>query len=502
MRWHQSLIFRGALVAMTVYVIGFMASTISILNGLSSFAQIAQNDEIEAALSSNLSHIKEIQALRQTLYSEELRNSRADWSEKNPGQVIDKDLIQNWVGASSLAKLSNFAEIKIAPYNPSSFTDAKNPETTKLVYWINTDNLKIDDWVVTIPRGELFESYKIAEGIHHAYLLIGATLHSQIIPRTLKFHGIGLGAVLFMALVGFGVMSRRVQRQVAKLVDGFTTWSEKDSTYRFQSGWSGELKIITSQFNIMADEVEANRRKNLYLEKIASWQVIARKLAHEVKNPLTPIQMMVSQLKRKYQGTDLEYSKLLDDAQTIIGEEISGLRRMVDSFSSFARLPQPMLQPTDLNELCRQVVELQKVAFPAHVIVFQPSHNAGAPESKVMADDQLVRQVLLNLIKNAAEAGEENLNKESSNVSKITVSCEILSKVATVQVQDDGPGIPPDMVGKIFEAYVTTKHTGPSPGMGLGLAICQKIMLDHDGDLSVTSQPGKTIFSMKFPVRR
>lgn len=490
MRWHQSLIFRGALLAVTVYLIGFAASTLSILNGLNSFAEIAQNDEIEKALAGNVSNIKEIYSLRQALYGEQIRTTRASWRASHPNQSVTPDTVRQWLDSTDLSRLEAGTPFTVTPFDPAAHPDLAGGDAAKDVHWINRDTLKIEHWVVAVPRGELFDSYKTAEGLHHAYLLIGATLHSQIIPRTLKFHGIGLGVVLVLALIGFGAMSRRVQRQVGRLLQGFTTWSEQDNSFRFGPGWSGELKLITSQFNVMADEVEANRRKNLYLEKIASWQVIARKLAHEVKNPLTPIQMMVSQLKRKYSGGDPDYTKLLDDAQSIISEEITGLRRMVDSFSSFARLPQPMLQPTNLNEVCRQVVELQKVAFPGHTIIFRASHNAGSPDAMVPADDQLVRQVLLNLIKNAAEAAGDH--------GEIVVSCEVLSKTAMVQVQDNGPGIPPEMLGKIFEAYVTTKHTGPSPGMGLGLAICQKIMLDHDGDLTVTSNPGKTIFTMKF----
>ena len=184
--------------------------------------------------------------------------------------------------------------------------------------------------------------------------------------------------VSFILLVSLFVLyAQRFKAKISEVIAGFALWSEQDAKFRFDELYRGELQMITAQFNAMAEEVEANRQRSLYLEKIASWQIIARKLAHEIKNPLTPIQMMVSQLKRRYKGGDADFGKLLEEAQHIITEEVAGLRRMVDNFSNFARLPQPEPRPTDLVTVCRHVVELQKNAFPQHTVAF-----TGRPESK------------------------------------------------------------------------------------------------------------------------
>ena len=242
----------------------------------------------------------------------------------------------------------------------------------------------------------------------------------------------------------------------------------------------------------MARDVETSRQKALYLEKVASWQVIARKLAHEIKNPLTPIQMMVSQVVRSYKGEDEKYQKVLLQAQEIITEEVTGLRHLVDHFSDFARLPSPQKETKDLVPLINRLVELQKVAFEGHVI----SYKGPQRPCMVSVDEKLIRQVLQNLIKNAAEAGQRPDQEDSPAIS---VDLYESHSNYIIEVEDNGPGIPDDMKKRIFEAYFTTKHTGPSPGMGLGLAICQKIIIDHGGDIEVESEPGKTVFYIKLP---
>jgi signal transduction histidine kinase len=161
---------------------------------------------------------------------------------------------------------------------------------------------------------------------------------------------------------------------------------------------------------------------------------------------------------------------------------------MVDNFSNFARLPQPEPKPADLVGLCRRAAELEQARFAQHKITFATS----LAEATAVVDEDLLRQVLINLVKNAGEAcGDASCH--------ITVSLSRASSDWVIDVKDDGPGIPPEVQGRIFEAYFTTKHTGPSPGMGLGLAVCQKIVMDHGGKMDVRSRPGETVFSIRLP---
>jgi nitrogen fixation/metabolism regulation signal transduction histidine kinase len=237
----------------------------------------------------------------------------------------------------------------------------------------------------------------------------------------------------------------------------------------------------------MADEVERNKSIRMSLEKIASWQTIARKMAHEIKNPLTPIGLMVARLQKQYRGDDENYRKLLHDAHTIVGDEIRSLGRMVDNFSKFAQLPQANLMPADMVETAKQAWKLECERYAS--ILFQPS----VEQLTVEHDRAQIIQVLHNLIKNAAQA---------SAATTITISIRKADAECVVEVIDNGPGIPQDIQTKIFDAYFTTKNTGPDPGMGLGLAICQKVAIEHKGKLIFESKLGHTVFRLILPLKQ
>lgn len=146
------------------------------------------------------------------------------------------------------------------------------------------------------------------------------------------------------------------------------------------------------------------------------------------------------------------------------------------------------MKPTDLADLIQKVTDLQSPAFPQHMLTTKLS----IPEAVAKIDPDLIKQVLINIIKNAAEASGEN-------PCKIEIDIKEKDTNYLVEVHDNGPGIPAEMIDKVFEAYFTTKHTGPTPGMGLGLAVCQKILLDHFGELKVESKPGDTVFTLVIP---
>ena len=246
--------------------------------------------------------------------------------------------------------------------------------------------------------------------------------------------------------------------------------------------------MISLQFNKMADIVESNRKRTLYLEKMSSWQIIARKLAHEIKNPLTPIQMMISQVVRRYPNKDDDFGKLLYKCHAIIIEEVNRLRHMVDNFSKFAQLPSPTFEPFDLVTICQQALDLEKAAFDHHDFKF--SHKVD--HAIALIDKHLLKQTLINLLKNAAESC-------GASKSLITIDLMVDNHFYQIKVTDNGPGIPEELQNRIFEAYFTTKDTGPSPGMGLGLAVCQKIIIDHGGEMQVRSKPGETCFTIILP---
>lgn len=461
-----------------ILFLGYASSAFFAFESIDGVAKLAHDEDIERSLAAHLESIKRIHALEQELLLERLSPLL-----RGNTETLSEESLRSRLKQAQVPEFGDPAAFKIVR--------APGDKISEEIAWIDRDHLKVGAFVVEFPKGSTYDSFKAAEDVRQRYQLVGAKLNEDIRPTLIKATTTIL-IVCFLLLASlFLLYAQRFKARVGEVLSGFVEWSEKDSGFRFGSDYPGELRLITGQFNAMAEEVEANRQKSLYLEKIASWQIIARKLAHEIKNPLTPIQMMVSQLKRRYKGDDEQFGKLLEEAQQIITEEVSGLRRMVDNFSNFARLPEPNPKAADLRHLCHHVVELQKAAYERHDIAFVSELE----DATAVFDEDLLRQVLINLIKNAAEASADRS-------AKILVTLNVMDSDLAISVTDDGPGIPQDLQKRIFEAYFTTKHHGPNPGMGLGLAVCQKIVMDHAGQMQVSSRPGETMFTIRLPRRK
>jgi two-component system nitrogen regulation sensor histidine kinase NtrY len=215
-------------------------------------------------------------------------------------------------------------------------------------------------------------------------------------------------------------------------------------------------------------------------EKTAAWSDVARRLAHEIKNPLTPIQLSAERLERRFlkQITPEEGEVFSQCTRTII-RQVEDLQRLVDEFSSFARMPTPKKIKEDFTQLCRDMLALQQSAHPKIKYVFE------APDAPLLwfYDGGMMRQALINLLKNAAEAIEEK-KKLSDFSGKITLTCTQETNSLTLTLDDNGNGLTQGDPEKLLEPYVTTK----TKGTGLGLAIVKKIVEEHDGILKIEAR--------------
>lgn len=208
-------------------------------------------------------------------------------------------------------------------------------------------------------------------------------------------------------------------------------------------------------------------------QRSAAWGEVARRLAHEIKNPLTPIQLSAERLQLKLAGK-LEPGEraMLERATSTIVNQVEALKNMVNDFRDYARLPPPKLAPLDLNALVREVLSLYESSRVA--IEF----SAGAQLPQVAGDDAQLRQVLHNLLRNSEDA----IEKQDAPRVEITTAHE--SGMALLTLRDNGPGFAPDVLARAFEPYVTTK----ARGTGLGLAIVRKIVEEHHGDIQLSNR--------------
>jgi nitrogen fixation/metabolism regulation signal transduction histidine kinase len=218
----------------------------------------------------------------------------------------------------------------------------------------------------------------------------------------------------------------------------------------------------------------------LHAQRAAAWGEVARRLAHEIKNPLTPIQLAAERLRRRLQGRlEGEDAEILDRATHTIVQQVEALKGMVNAFSEYARAPELKFSRVDLNELVGEVVELYRSQASSASIAVQV--DAGL--TPVLADRSRMRQVLNNLIANALEAVDGISGAQVDVATQMTSGPE--GKSAVIMVTDNGHGFQQDMLARVFDPYVTSKPKGT----GLGLAIVKKIVEEHGGGIEANNRP-------------
>ncbi len=314
-----------------------------------------------------------------------------------------------------------------------------------------------------------------------------------------------------LAAVGVGVLlARGVSRRIAELARATNRVGAGDLSVRVSEEGSDEIADFSRAFNRMLAEVESSRARIEYLQRIGAWQEMARRLAHEIKNPLTPIQLAAQEIERRYSGDNPEFSRLLSDTREIVEDEVATLRRLVSEFSGFARMPRAELARGDLSELLRRRGNRIRLgtddpeASPGESLTSLGSEvnfELDVPQGEALAqvDPQLLGRVLTNLIRNASQALAGDPIEGSPGVPRGRIALRLHrdGDYWVVDVDDDGPGIEPAMRQTAFDPYVTSK----SEGTGLGLAIVKKIIVEHGGSIEALESPwGGARIRIRLPV--
>ena len=212
-------------------------------------------------------------------------------------------------------------------------------------------------------------------------------------------------------------------------------------------------------------------------QRKAAWADVARRIAHEIKNPLTPIQLSAERLKRRFTREITSDPETFAMCADTIVRHVGDIGRMVDEFSAFARMPQPVMRPEDVGRIAREALILQRTSRPDIV------WTTHIPDRGPMAncDRRLLGQALTNLLQNAADAVAMRPRDASEPAGRIAVRVAIEAEMVAIHVEDDGVGLPEQDRARLTEPYVTHKVKGT----GLGLAIVKKIMEDHGGRLEL-----------------
>ena len=320
-------------------------------------------------------------------------------------------------------------------------------------------------------------------------LLVGSSrrplieLQRRVISTAMLVGGMGV-LVAVLASLWFGA---RVTRPVVSLAEAARRVAAGELGAKVEVESSDELGELAASFNRMTDDLMQQKDRALRAERVAAWRELARRLAHELKNPLFPLQVTVENLVRARQKSPEIFEEVFHEGTATLLAEINNLKAIIGRFSEFSRMPQPQRKPTQINEVVRSVLRVfqaqlqEKSQIAVHTELAEPM-----PE--ISADPELLHRALQNLVLNAIDAMPQG--------GELTIRTATLGDRIELLVCDTGSGLTREECERLFTPYYTTKQHGT----GLGLAIVQSVVSDHDGKISVESTKEKgTTFRIELP---
>jgi nitrogen fixation/metabolism regulation signal transduction histidine kinase len=285
---------------------------------------------------------------------------------------------------------------------------------------------------------------------------------------------------LVLGLASFGlayIVSRDTARPVLALSAAMERVTGGDLALRVTPSGTGEVQFLGRSFNRMVDEIQTSRRALLRAERLAAWREVARAVAHEIRNPLTPIQFALQRLREEARRPEPPRAEVIEQNAEAILREVRSLQEFATAFSAVAQLPEPKQRPCDLVALIENAGRLYHGTTPVEFRV-----EADRPLPLAWADESQIQRVLVNLIKNALEASPE----------RGVITLRALRNAAAgdeavrLEVEDTGPGMDPSTLERAATPGFTTKSTGS----GLGLTLVQRIVEQHGGHFGIESHAG------------
>src|SRR5581483_8019528 len=310
-------------------------------------------------------------------------------------------------------------------------------------------------------------------------LLIGSSRRELVdLESSLRSTGIWVAAAgILMGVLLAWWATARITRPVQQLARsaGRVAAGDWGTTVEIASG--DEIGRLARAFNRMTHELVEQRQRLVQAERVAAWRELARRLAHELKNPLFPLQITVENMQRARKSYPDQFDEVFREGTTTLLAELANLKQIIGRFSDFAKMPAPEMQPVDFNRLVTDAMRLfEGQLLQAHVaakLELAPALPA------VPADPEQMTRALRNLVLNAIDA--------MPNGGTVTVRTIAVGDAVRLEVQDTGHGLTPEECDRLFTPYYTTR----THGTGLGLAIVQSVVSDHKGHIVVESEPGK-----------
>jgi len=323
-----------------------------------------------------------------------------------------------------------------------------------------------------------------------AVLLVGNSLEQelQLEKHIRNISLIIAGVAVFIGVIVSGAVTARVSRPIRKLAEAATEIGQGNWDVRVETSGKDEIGKLALAFNQMTEQLVGQRERLVQSERVAAWRELARRLAHELKNPLFPLQITVENLLRARENTPDQFDEVFRESTSTLLAEIANLKTIIGRFSDFSKMPAPQIQAVDLNEMVRSVTQLFQGQFNRDPGKIRTELQL-SEVPPVSGDPVLLRRVVENLVLNAIDAMPKG--------GTLTFHTEMNDKFAVFELSDTGAGLTPEECDRLFTPYYTTKQHGT----GLGLAIVQSVVSDHHGRISVSSQKDHgTTFRVELPV--
>ena len=359
-----------------------------------------------------------------------------------------------------------------------------NQETTGIVHWSSD---QADDEVFhAIPLRGVGKDHPLL-GI----LLIGHSRRSYVeLKRRIRDSALlvgGGGIVLAILLSSWA--AARVTRPVEQLARAAQDVAAGNWNTRVEVAGHDELSQLAESFNRMTTELLTQKERLVQSERVAAWRELARRLAHELKNPLFPLQLTVENLVRAREQSPQQFDEVFHESSRTLLAEISNLKAIIGRFSEFSKMPHPQLQPVQINEVLQGVAQLfqAQLQAPGRAPI-QCKLELDDKLGPIAADPELLHRAFSNLVLNAMDA--------MPNGGTLTLRSSRDDGKVVIEVADTGSGLTREECERIFTPYYTSKQHGT----GLGLAIVQSVVSDHGGRISVRSEPQRgTVFVIELP---
>jgi len=358
------------------------------------------------------------------------------------------------------------------------------------------DLVKTISWGSDAATAETFHAMPLKgrNGELLGVLLLGSSAKELVLLKReiLKIAAVVALAALLIGLLVSWWVSRRITRPLEELANGAREVASGRWDTKIDVSGSDEIGQLAGAFNEMTGTLAAQKEKLVQTERVAAWRELARRLAHELRNPLFPLQITVENLQRARQLGPQQFQEVFSEATATLKAELANLNTIVGRFSDFSKMPTPEFCMVNLNEALREAVRLFEPQFTAvgkpHITT---EYFLSETLPEIDGDADLLHKAFQNLVLNAMDAMPAG--------GTLSLRSRDAGDIARLEISDTGKGLTPEECSRLFTPYYTTKQLGT----GLGLAIVQSVVADHHGTISVSSEEGHgTTFRIELPKRQ